>query len=168
MAEQILALSVPPLAPGKVFPIPEFPPEVPLEPAALVLLAGLVVGTILATTGGEPPRPRAPHKDKEGKDLPDNTEVLKLFDGVEVVENVLIRDKATAADLGTLLLRAVISMFKVGHGVWHDFDVLMAESQQLREEVWGPLADVLEERLREATLQQQNLRKHVKKTRFIR
>jgi hypothetical protein len=155
----ILALSIPPIAPGKVFPIPNLP-SAPGSPAAeLVLLAGLVAGMVLAGIGDEPPRARKPHKDENDKDFPDNSQVLKVFDAVEVVEDVLIRDPATAGLLGTLIVRAIISIFKVGHGVWHDVDVLMAESQKLREEVWGPLADALDKKLRAKALQQSNDRR---------
>jgi hypothetical protein len=155
-APQLLALQLPQLPPGKIFPIPDLPPG--MSPAALVLMAGLITGAVLAGLGDETPRARKPHKDEAGRDLPDNTKVLKVFDAVEVIESVLIHDKDTQALLAKLILKALIAIFKVGHGVWHNAADAIVESQEVREEVWGELATKIENRLREKVLQQSNAR----------
>src|SRR5438045_7422660 len=126
MATDFLALSLPPYAPGKLFPIPALPEETPPNAAAVVLLAGLVVGTVLAGLGQEPPKARKPHFDDKGKKRPDNTKVLKVFDAVEVVEKVLITDKETETALTAVIVRSFTKIYSIGDTAWHSIDDLIA------------------------------------------
>jgi len=157
MTDEILALSIPPLAPGKFFPLPELPAGAPPSPAVLVLLAGLIAGTVLAGLGDKPLRPRRPHQDEKGNDFPDNKKVLKVFDAVEVVEDVLIRESDPL--LSQLLLRSFINVIKEAQHAAHDWQnpvELATASKEAREAIFGPVADELEKRIRQKALQQTN------------
>src|SRR5439155_21623740 len=120
--------------------------------AGVALLAGLIAGTILAGLGEEKPRARKPHQDEKGNDLKDNTKVLKLSTAIDVVEEVLIKDPGTRTALSAVIVRAFTKIFTTGHQAWHSVDELIADIDLIRQEVWGPLADLIQKRLREAVL----------------
>ena len=153
---QLFALQLPRLPPGKIFPIPDVPAGA--SPATLVLLAGLVAGAILAGLGDESKRPRKPHQDKQGKKLPDNIKVLKVFDAVDVIETALITDPNTQNLLTRVILKSFTKIFTVGHATWHDIAEMQSDIAEVRREVWEELADYLQSKIREAALQQANAR----------
>jgi hypothetical protein len=125
----------------------------------LVLLAGLVAGTVLA--GFEKPHgPRKPHKTPDGRDIPDNTKVVKVFDAVEAVEEVLFTPGPV---FGGMLLRAFTqilkSFFDIKHGHWEPMNELEKQADEIQEAIFGKVADAIEAKIREKALQQSNDRR---------
>lgn len=135
--------------------LPDLPPEL-LSPEALVVMLGLGAGAILIGTQPAPPA-RKPHKDAQDRDLPDNKQVLKVFDAVEIVEQAFFTPSPV---FGNLLIRAIGQIakgfFDIHHGHWAQFSDLEKQSDEIQRAIFGPLADEIEKKFREAALQQRN------------
>lgn len=154
-------------------PLPQLPPGIPiapLSPAALVLLIALVIALILISFA-EPPRPRKPHVDQDGKSFGDNKFVLKVYDGVEEIENALIREENPI--LAKMIFKAVVTFMKIAvrgiqEGPGESAEEIANESVEFRQEIFGELATDLQNRLRAVVLPQWNARTDLKKNFHIR